>query len=53
MGWEELQAILKQQRRDATDEANKPPVACPIDGTVLDVRPDGTRNCPLGNYRWP
>jgi len=53
MSWEQLQAILKENRADATRRATEPPVACPIDGTLLVVRADGVRNCPMGNYRWP
>ncbi len=50
MGWDELGNILKQNRRDAAEEARKRRVACPIDGTIL-VEKDGVLNCPLGNWR--
>ena len=53
MPWEQLGAILSQGREDADAEDREPPVACPIDGDILDVKPDETRSCPLGNYRWP
>ena len=53
MSWEQLQAISQENRTNWTREATEPPVACPIDGTPLDVRPDGKRNCPMGNFRWP
>ena len=53
MSWEQYQEIIRQNRIDATRLADKPPVACPIDGTVLVIRGDGVRNCPFGNFRWP
>ena len=52
MGWEQLSAIAQSARIDAALEAKEPPVACPHDGSILDVRPDGVRNCPMGNYDW-
>lgn len=51
-GFEELLAIRRENRRLEEEAARRPPVECPIDGTPLDVRPDGVRNCPMGNYRW-
>jgi len=53
MPWEQHQAIMRQNRDEARRIQTDPPAACPIDGEVLDVRSDGVRNCPLGNYRWP
>ena len=52
MSWEQLQAILKTNRTDKGIENREPPVACPVDGHILDIHPEGSRNCPLGNYRW-
>ena len=52
MSWQQLTDILKQNRDERREAAAEPPVACPIDGALLDVHPDGRRNCPLGNYRW-
>lgn len=52
MPWEGLKAILDVTRQEARDTAGQSPVACPIDGDILDVRIDGTRNCPMGNYTW-
>lgn len=53
MPWEQLADILAENRQDATQQAQEPPVACPIDGDILDIHPNGTRNCPMGNYTWP
>jgi hypothetical protein len=53
MSFAQLLAIVKDSRHTKRDEVNRPPVACPVDGELLDVHPDGRRNCPLGNYRWP
>jgi len=53
MGWNQLLDTIKENRQIAEQEAAEPPVACPIDGALLDVHADGRRNCPMGNYRWP
>ena len=50
MSWDQFLNILKQNRRDAEEEARKRRVACPIDGTILDEK-NGVLNCPLGNWR--
>ena len=52
MSWEQLMAIREQARRDAELNLSDPPEACPYDGVPLDVHPNGTRNCPAGNYTW-
>jgi hypothetical protein len=52
MSSDQLKAILEVSRQDISWEASEPPTACPIDGSLLDVR-DNVRNCPMGNYRWP
>ena len=52
MSWEQLQAIAREDRATRQQEDADPPVACPIDGEVLDIHPRGRRNCPLGNYTW-
>ena len=52
MGWEQLNALLKENREQTQREMPEPPVSCPIDGALLDVKPDGARNCPMGNFRW-
>lgn len=53
MSWEQLQAIMDENRTEAQAAAIEPPSACPIDGEPLDVNAQGVRNCPLGNFRWP
>jgi len=52
MSWQQLLDIKKQVAEDRRLEISNPPVACPIDGSVLDIRSDNTRNCPAGNYTW-
>ena len=52
MSWEQLKTILEENRERKRRAESVPPAACPIDGKLLDVHPDGRRNCPLGNYRW-
>ena len=52
MAWEQLQAILKENKDIRSIEGRDPQVACPIDGAILVIHPDGRRNCPLGNYTW-
>ena len=53
MSWWQLKNISDEAREERARTANEPPVACPIDGAILDVGPNGIRNCPMGNYRWP
>lgn len=53
MAWLQLQSIADQNEEQEKLDAQEPPIACPIDGAILDIGPDGhTRNCPLGNFRW-
>lgn len=52
MGWEQLNAMIKENRAQAQRDTNEPPIACPIDGALLDVNQNGIRSCPLGNFRW-
>ena len=52
MSWEQLQDILQENRTDRRIYASEPPVACPIDGAILEIYARGIRNCPMGNYRW-
>lgn len=53
MSWQQLSDMIKLNRERLEEAKRDAPVACPIDGEILDVHPDGRRNCPLGNYRWP
>ena len=53
MSWEQLATIYRQNREAIRQVQSTGPHACPIDGEPLDIRADGQRNCPLGNYRWP
>lgn len=50
MSWNQLIAIIAEQRKAAEDERNAPLVDCPIDGTRLKLR-DGIYDCPMGNFR--
>jgi len=52
MSWEQLADIRRQDSEEARRTRSEPPTACPLDGTPLEVRSDGIRNCPMGNYRW-
>ena len=52
MSWQQLLDIKKRAINDRREAQVTPPVSCPIDGHVLDVRPDGVRNCPMGNFNW-
>lgn len=52
MSWEQLQDIVQENRTNRRIEDREPPVACPIDGAILDIHAKGQRNCPMGNYRW-
>jgi len=52
MSWEQLSAILETHQNNVREETSSPPTACPIDGALLEIRGDGVRNCPMGNYTW-
>jgi len=52
MSWEQLQDIVRANKVGRQMEDIQPPVACPFDGAVLDIHPNGRRNCPMGNYTW-
>ena len=52
MPWEQLIAARDRNRDIADEERNRPPTHCPYDGARLQVRDDGVRACPLGNYTW-
>jgi hypothetical protein len=52
MSWDQLKTIIDTNREIREQEANEPPTACPIDGSPLEIRSDGVRNCPMGNFRW-
>ena len=50
--WERLVASRRDNIRYQEWERDQKPEYCPHDGAVLEEREDGTRNCPMGNYRW-
>ena len=52
MSWQQLSDIRKRTEEDRRLAQTTPPSSCPIDGHTLDVRPDGIRNCPAGNFTW-
>lgn len=52
MGWEQIASMINENRAEAQRETNEPPVACPLDGAILNINPRGDRDCPMGNYRW-
>ncbi len=51
-GLETLRQIAKENREAEERATAAGPVACPHDGAVLEVRADGVRNCPQGDFRW-
>jgi len=53
MSWEQWAAIVEENKTLANIDAAEAPSACPVDGAILDVNANNTRNCPMGNYRWP
>lgn len=52
MSWNQLLNIIKENREALEEDRGDPPLVCPLDGELLDINERGTRNCPLGNYRW-
>jgi len=53
VSWYQLLDILAENRQNYEDWRNTPPVACPIDGAILETGVNGDLNCPAGNYRYP
>jgi hypothetical protein len=52
MSWEQLDTARDRNREAKRVYDQEPPVACPIDGAILEVNSLGVRNCPMGNFRW-
>lgn len=52
MAYEELLAIFRRQAEARQEWLDAPPVACPIDGSPLDIGPNGELHCPMGNWTW-
>tara|TARA_R110000765_G_scaffold111044_3_gene202605 strand:- start:789 stop:950 length:162 start_codon:yes stop_codon:yes gene_type:complete len=50
MSWVQLESIIKQNKQIVTQQSNAQPVACPIDGAMLQINSKNVRNCPLGNF---
>lgn len=50
MSWQQYGEILRQNAEDALRFATEPPIACPNDGTPLDIMPNGVRHCPAGDW---
>lgn len=53
MTWQKLSDILKQDVQERSDWAQQQPEACPIDGTPLEIGPQGALHCPMGNFTRP
>ena len=51
MAWEQLDAIMREQRAETDEDRREPPERCPYDGALLEER-DRIYHCPLGNYTW-
>ena len=50
MGFQTLQDIIEENRREREAGASQGPVSCPIDGEILEEGRGGILHCPLGNY---
>ena len=54
MSWEQLRSMraqVAQDQRTLNTEIGAPTV-CPIDGALLNIRADGVRDCPVGNFTY-
>jgi hypothetical protein len=45
MSWDQLRAILEENRERRMAEASEPPESCPLCGEPLGTGPDGTLHC--------
>lgn len=53
MSWNQLKAIIDENRKAVNELAGEPVISCPIDGALLQRGRSGVLNCPLGNFTWP
>jgi hypothetical protein len=51
MSWEQLSQIARYAGQLKSDENLAAPVACPNDGEVLQMGPDGKLYCPFDGWR--
>lgn len=51
MSWEQLQSITKEAREEQAAEVARPPVACPSDGTALEMGGNGVLFCRWCGWR--
>lgn len=50
-GWRSLLEVYREAESDAADESDRPPVACPNDGTPL-IEVDGVLWCSFDGWQW-
>ncbi len=54
MSWEQLKAILRENRTALAEERRRPPQVCPYDGSALVYNAArGLLGCPMGDYIAP
>ena len=56
MSWQQLLDILHASRELRREELQRPPIACPNDGTVLVPAPASTEAslyCPFDGWQYP
>lgn len=51
MSYEKLVSITKEAREIAEQERQRPLVACPVCGALLQSNAKGVLNCPMGHFR--
>lgn len=50
---DDLLAMMKSEREIQREIRDRPLVACPVCGDVLDKNNHGELSCPMGHYRAP
>lgn len=50
--WDTLLATYREAVDEYRRDRREPPVACPYDGELLQVR-RGKRHCPFDGWTWP
>ena len=54
MSWNQLLSMRTQNAQELRDLNLEgfTPTVCPIDGELLNIRHDGVRDCPVGNFTY-
>jgi len=52
MSWEQLEALIGENRDTRMRDFTERPISCPQCGNQLDENARGVLNCPFGHFTW-